>query len=58
MIGQRSYGTKGENQGGGGGFNPGFRSDFRLTAVWEPQVRTDANGEAEVQFRLPESLTE
>lgn len=57
VIGQRSYGTKGEDEGGGGGYNPGFRSDFRLTAVWEPQVRTDKNGEAEVRFTLPENLT-
>ena len=57
VIGQRSYGTKGEAEGGGGGYNPGFRSDFRLTAVWKPQVVTDAQGTAEVRFRLPENLT-
>jgi uncharacterized protein YfaS (alpha-2-macroglobulin family) len=57
VIGQRSYGAKGENSGGGGGYNPEFRSDFRLTAVWEPQVVTDSSGQAEVRFRLPENLT-
>ena len=57
VIGQRSYGAKGENQGGGGGYDVGFRSDFRLTAVWKPQVVTDAQGMAEVRFRLPENLT-
>jgi alpha-2-macroglobulin len=57
VIGQRSYGTKGEDQGGGGGYNPGFRKDFKTTAVWEPQVVTDSNGEAEVRFNLPENLT-
>ncbi len=57
VVGQRSYGTKGEDEGGGGGYNPGFRSDFRLTAVWKPQVLTDAQGTAVVRFRLPENLT-
>lgn len=57
VIGQRSYGAKGENQGGGGGYNPGFRKDFKLTAVWEPSVVTDASGKAQVRFELPENLT-
>lgn len=57
VIGQRGYGTKGEAPGGGGGYQPDFRSDFRLTALWQPQVVTDASGQAKVQFRLPESLT-
>jgi uncharacterized protein YfaS (alpha-2-macroglobulin family) len=57
VIGQRSYGAKGENSGGGGGYNPGYRSDFRLTAVWKPEVLTDASGQAEVRFKLPENLT-
>ena len=57
VIGQRSYGTKGEDEGGGGGYNPGFRSDFKLTALWEPNVVTDGNGEAEVRFKMPENLT-
>ena len=57
VIGQRSYGAKGEDQGGGGGYNPGFRKDFKFTAVWEPSVVTDSKGEAEVRFELPENLT-
>lgn len=57
VIGQRSYGAKGESRGGGGGYNPEFRSDFRLTAVWEPTVVTDSAGKAEVRFKLPENLT-
>lgn len=57
VIGQRSYGAKGENSGGGGGYNPAFRKDFKSTAVWEPQVVTNSQGEAEVSFELPENLT-
>ncbi len=57
VIGQRSYGTKGENRGGGGGFFPEVRSDFRLTPLWEPALRTDDQGKASASFRLPDSLT-
>lgn len=57
VIGQRSYGTKGENSGGGGGYDSAYRSDFRLTALWKPAVRTDSKGHAQVRFKLPESLT-
>ena len=57
VIGQRNYGAKGESRGGGGGYNPEFRSDFRLTAVWKPTVVTDSSGTAQVQFKLPENLT-
>ncbi|MCA9780552.1 MAG: hypothetical protein KC800_27700, partial [Candidatus Eremiobacteraeota bacterium] len=57
VIGQRSYGTKGEDSGGGGGYGSSFRKNFKSTAVWEPNVVTDAKGEAEVKFNLPENLT-
>ncbi|HEY0139426.1 MAG TPA: MG2 domain-containing protein [Thermoanaerobaculia bacterium] len=33
------------------------RSDFRSTAFWQPDIRTDANGTATVRFKFPESLT-
>lgn len=33
------------------------RSDFRSTALWQPDVRTDANGAAIVRVKYPDSLT-
>jgi hypothetical protein len=33
------------------------RSDFRATAFWQPDVLTDANGQARVKLKLPDSLT-
>jgi hypothetical protein len=33
------------------------REDFRDTAYWQTQVRTDARGRAEVSFQLPDDLT-
>ncbi len=46
--------------GGGGGFDEGFgviRGDFRDTALWLPDLTTDANGEGTVQAELPDNLT-
>lgn len=33
------------------------RSDFRETAFWSPDVKTDANGEARVSWTYPDNLT-
>ncbi|HVR39097.1 MAG TPA: alpha-2-macroglobulin family protein, partial [Thermoanaerobaculia bacterium] len=33
------------------------RSDFRSTALWKPDVITDANGTATVKLKFPEALT-
>ncbi len=57
VIGQRSYGAKGDDQGGGGGLVGDYREDFVTTAFWSPRLVTDAQGRAEVSFRLPDSLT-
>ena len=35
-----------------------LRSNFAETAFFYPQLRTDANGEVNIEFTLPESLTE
>ena len=35
-----------------------FRENFAETAFFYPQLRTDANGEVNIEFTLPESLTE
>ena len=33
------------------------RSDFRTTVLWQPDVKTDANGFATVKVKYPDSLT-
>lgn len=35
-----------------------LRTNFAETAFFHPQLRTDANGEVNIEFTLPESLTE
>ncbi len=34
-----------------------LRSDFRETAAWLPQLRTDSRGELRTTFKLPDNLT-
>jgi hypothetical protein len=60
VIGQRSYGEKGEARGGGGGAalaGMDMRSDFKATAYWNPAVKAGPDGKASVSFKLPDSLT-
>jgi hypothetical protein len=40
-----------------GGFALQIRRDFSDSAYWNAQLRTDANGKARVEFKLPDSLT-
>lgn len=61
LVGARSYGEKGEDSGGGGAggpsAGPGFRSNFKSTAYFNPAVKVDASGHATVRFKLPDNLT-
>lgn len=62
VIGQRSFGEKGKNRGGGGGrggLPPGvdLRSNFLPTAFWAPAVSLGADGRGTVSFKLPDNLS-
>jgi uncharacterized protein YfaS (alpha-2-macroglobulin family) len=41
----------------GGAVHVEVRSDFRETALWRPQVVTDVEGRAQVEFTYPDNLT-
>lgn len=56
LIGQRAYGSKGANAGGGGG-DSDVRQDFKPTAYWNASIITDAQGKAKTKFKLPDNLT-
>ncbi len=43
--------------GGGGGGGVQKRGIFKDTAFWQANVETDVNGEASVNFQLPDNLT-
>ncbi len=55
LIGRRTFGKKGANAGGGGGFE--VRSDFKNTAYWMPQVETNSDGKYTFKFKVPDNLT-
>ncbi|MEI6224906.1 MAG: MG2 domain-containing protein [Deltaproteobacteria bacterium] len=60
LVLRRAYGDKGLAEGGSGGLDPSgsaFRTNFRTTAVFLPDVVTDASGHAQVEFELPDNLT-
>ena len=62
IIGQRNFGEKGENRGGGGGSSDklggaDLRSHFEFTPYFNASVRTDARGRGSVKFTLPDNLT-
>jgi hypothetical protein len=60
IISRRVLTPKGETEGGGGGADAGagtVRKDFRVLAFWLGSVVTDANGDAKLDVKLPESLT-
>jgi len=60
LVGRRSYGSKGDKSGGGGGrelAGEQVRKDFRALAVWRGDVVTDEQGRAVLEFALPDSLT-
>lgn len=44
-------------KGGGGGEEGLVRTRFADTAFWDPVVRTDRNGKAQVTVQLPDNLT-
>lgn len=62
VIGQRNFGEKGENRGGGGSAyaklgGVDLRSNFSFVPFYSAQVVTDKKGRAEVKFKLPDNLT-
>src|SRR5699024_7999560 len=42
---------------GGGDAGPKLRDDFSHAAFWQADLETDANGQAQVDFTLPDNLT-
>ncbi|MDB5838083.1 MAG: alpha-2-macroglobulin domain protein, partial [Herminiimonas sp.] len=56
VIGKRHYGRKAIPAGGGGGQSP-TRSIVDTLLLWKPAVMLDANGRAQVEVPLNDSLT-
>ncbi|HEY0880607.1 MAG TPA: alpha-2-macroglobulin family protein, partial [Archangium sp.] len=58
LVRKRSYGEKGEEQGGGGGDGSGggFRNQFKTTVLFNPTLEVK-EGVANTTFTLPDNLT-
>ncbi|MFO0597161.1 MAG: MG2 domain-containing protein [Myxococcaceae bacterium] len=58
LVRMRSYGEKGEDQGGGGGDGSGggFRNKFKTTVLFNPTLEAK-DGVATTSFPLPDNLT-
>ncbi|TDM05404.1 MAG: alpha-2-macroglobulin [Ideonella sp. MAG2] len=56
IIGRRHYGKKAAPAGGGGGRNP-TRELFDTLLLWRAELTLDANGQAQLEVPLNDSLT-
>lgn len=59
LVGRQRFETKGANQGGGGGMGADLmmRNIFKFVSYWNPSVEADKDGNAEIEFTLPDNLT-
>lgn len=57
LIGRMKFEKKGANPGGDGGMDLSLRNVFKFVSYWNPSLRVDANGKANVEFEAPDNLT-
>ncbi len=57
LVGRQKFEKKGANPGGDGGLDLGTRNFFKFLSYWNTDLKTDAQGNATVQFIAPDNLT-
>ncbi len=59
LVGRQKFEKKGANAGGdgGGGTELSTRSLFKYVSYWNPAIKTDAAGQAQIEFTVPDNLT-
>jgi alpha-2-macroglobulin len=57
LVGRQKFAKKGANSGGDGGAAISMRSLFDYVSYWNPSLITDAQGQAHIEFNLPDNLT-
>ncbi|MDY6992201.1 MAG: alpha-2-macroglobulin family protein, partial [Pseudomonadota bacterium] len=57
LVGRQKFEKKGANAGGDGGGSLGMRSLFKFVSYWNPSLTTDEQGQAQIQFQVPDNLT-
>ncbi len=59
LVGRQKFEKKGANPGGGGGGSAysKLRNRFKFVSYWNPSIKTDSNGKAQIEFDVPDNLT-
>lgn len=57
LVGRQKFETKGADPAGDGGGDLGLRTVFKFLSYWNPSIKADPNGDAEIEFELPDNLT-
>ncbi|EDN71156.1 Alpha-2-macroglobulin family [Beggiatoa sp. PS] len=57
MVGRQKFEKKGANAGGDGGASLSMRSLFKFVSYWNPALKTDKEGKAQIQLTVPDNLT-
>ncbi|MGD9161232.1 MAG: alpha-2-macroglobulin family protein, partial [Desulfobacteraceae bacterium] len=57
LVGRQKFEKKGADPAGDGGGDLGLRTVFKFLSYWNPSIEADSNGEAEIEFDLPDNLT-
>ncbi|MEZ5647548.1 MAG: alpha-2-macroglobulin family protein [Alphaproteobacteria bacterium] len=57
LVGRQKFEKKGANVGGDGGGDLAMRNIFKFVSYWNPSLQTDAQGNATIEFDVPDNLT-
>jgi uncharacterized protein YfaS (alpha-2-macroglobulin family) len=57
LVGRQKFEKKGADPAGDGGVELGLRSVFKFVSYWNPSITADAQGNAAVEFEVPDNLT-
>ncbi|HJX33591.1 MAG TPA: alpha-2-macroglobulin family protein [Desulfatiglandales bacterium] len=57
LVGRQKFEKKGADPAGDGGVELGLRSVFKFVSYWNPSIKIDAQGNASIEFELPDNLT-
>ncbi len=57
LLGRQKFEKKGANPGGGGSSYSRLRNQFKFISYWNPSIKPDKNGLAQIDFTLPDNLT-
>jgi alpha-2-macroglobulin len=57
LVGRQKFEKKGADPAGDGGVELGLRSVFKFVAYWNPSIKPDKDGNATIEFEVPDNLT-